>query len=140
MIPAALVKEEEKDLPIVVNCHKEYWDTNYGIRFKNVLDPQDPQYDSGYIYIGERNYQIRMQSKWWNPFSRYIKKYGWSREQAINAYRDEYIPQHPELLAAIIPELKGTILCCWCKPEACHGDVLVELYQQQQQQQQRQKN
>lgn len=23
--------------------------------------------------------------------------------------------------------LKGKTLGCWCKPEACHGDVLVEL-------------
>lgn len=27
---------------------------------------------------------------------------------------------------AALPELKGR-LGCWCKPEACHGDVLVEL-------------
>jgi hypothetical protein len=39
----------------------------------------------------------------------------------------------PDLLAAI-PELTGKYLCCWCKPEACHGDVLVELLRLQQQQ------
>ena len=26
-----------------------------------------------------------------------------------------------------LPELKGKSLGCWCKPEACHGDVLVRL-------------
>ena len=127
----ALVKQEE-DLPIVVNCYKEYWDTNYGIPFKDVFNPINPQYDSGYVYIGNRNHQIQIQSKWWNPFHRYMKKYGWTHEQVVNAYKNEHIPEHPELLAAIIPELKGKILCCWCKPEPCHGDVLVELFRQQQ--------
>jgi hypothetical protein len=37
------------------------------------------------------------------------------------------------LLAAIIPELTGKYLCCWCVPELCHGNVLVELWQQQKQ-------
>jgi hypothetical protein len=27
---------------------------------------------------------------------------------------------------ALLPTLKGKTLGCWCKPEACHGDVLVE--------------
>ena len=122
----------EDDLPIVVNCCKEYWDTNYEIPFKDVFNPINPQYDSGYVYIGNRNHQIQIQSKWWNPFHRYMKKYGWTHEQVVNAYKNEHIPEHPELLAAIIPELKGKILCCWCKPEPCHGDVLVELFRQQQ--------
>jgi len=32
----------------------------------------------------------------------------------------------PELIAAI-PELKGKVLGCWCKPKACHGNFLAEL-------------
>ena len=38
----------------------------------------------------------------------------------------EYITNKPELLKLIPKELKGKRLCCWCKPEACHGDVLAE--------------
>ena len=26
-----------------------------------------------------------------------------------------------------IKELKGKILGCWCPPQKCHGDVLIEL-------------
>jgi hypothetical protein len=26
-----------------------------------------------------------------------------------------------------LPDLKGKTLFCWCKPDACHGDVLAEL-------------
>lgn len=32
----------------------------------------------------------------------------------------------PELLA-LVPELRGRALACWCAPEPCHGDVLAEL-------------
>lgn len=34
--------------------------------------------------------------------------------------RREWIRQH-------IPELKGKVLACFCKPQACHGDVLARL-------------
>ena len=30
-------------------------------------------------------------------------------------------------LMAALPELRGKDLLCWCVPEACHGDVLIEL-------------
>ncbi len=67
------------------------------------------------IYIGRP-------SKWGNPFA--IGKDG-TREEVIEKYR-QYIQQRPELMSAL-PELKGKRLGCWCKPKACHGDVLAEL-------------
>jgi len=67
------------------------------------------------IYIGRP-------SKWGNPFT--IGRDG-TREQVIEKYR-RWIMTQPELLAAL-PELKGRVLGCWCKPKACHGDVLAEL-------------
>jgi Domain of unknown function (DUF4326) len=74
------------------------------------------------VYSGRWNYQIRESSKWRNPFP--AKKYG--REKCIEMYR-EYIMNRPELLSLIPIELKGKVLGCWCKPEKCHGDILVEL-------------
>jgi Domain of unknown function (DUF4326) len=67
------------------------------------------------IYIGRP-------SKWGNLFV--IGKDG-TREQVIGKYRQWLISQ-PALMAAL-PELKGKTLGCWCAPQACHGDVLVEL-------------
>jgi hypothetical protein len=61
-------------------------------------------------------------SKWGNPFK--IGKDG-TREEVISKYR-EWIMKQPELLADL-HELKGKVLGCWCKPLACHGDVLAEL-------------
>jgi len=79
------------------------------------------------VYIGRR---LTMggwdlpDSKWANPFS--VKTYG--REEAIRKYK-EYILSKPELIKAL-GELKGKTLGCWCHPESCHGDVLVELYKE----------
>jgi len=33
---------------------------------------------------------------------------------------------NPELLKEL-EKLRGKILGCWCKPKACHGDVIIEL-------------
>lgn len=68
-------------------------------------------------------------SKWGNPFSHLdsaIAEYKVeTREEAIVEYR-KWLMEQPELLADLY-ELKGKVLCCFCKPAACHGDVLVEL-------------
>ncbi len=73
------------------------------------------KHGDNYVYIGRP-------SKWGNPFE--IGKDG-TREEVIAKYRD-WIRTQPELMAAL-PELKGKTLGCWCAPQACHGDVLMEL-------------
>ena len=77
------------------------------------------------VYIGRG-------SKWGNPYSHqsntkaeYVVA---TREEAIAKYK-EYLLNKPELLADI-HELQGKTLGCFCKPKACHGDVLVELVNQ----------
>ena len=66
------------------------------------------------VYIGRG-------SKWGNPFV--IGKDG-TREEVINKY-EKYLLNNPELLNSL-HELKGKTLGCFCKPKACHGDVLVK--------------
>jgi len=72
----------------------------------------------GYVYIGRS-------SKWGNRFV--LKEHGgeYTREEAIALYEEE-IRTKPELLA-LLPTLKGKTLGCYCKPEACHGDILIKL-------------
>ena len=74
------------------------------------------------VYIGRP-------SIWGNPFShRDFTKAQFkveTREQAVEAYR-QWIKTQPQLLSRL-PELKGKVLACWCKPQSCHGDVLAEL-------------
>lgn len=84
-----------------------------------VVNKYKEKYD---VYIGRG-------SKWGNPFThkpegtkaQYVVE---SRQAAIEAYR-EYLLNSP--LLKDIQELKGKTLGCFCKPQACHGDVLVEL-------------
>ena len=67
------------------------------------------------VYIGRP-------SKWGNPFV--IGRDG-DRDEVIRKYR-EWILAQPELLRDL-HELDGKVLGCWCSPEKCHGDVLLEL-------------
>ncbi len=49
-----------------------------------------------------------------------------SRAEAIARFRDWFLAQ-PDLVARARRELAGKILGCWCKPAACHGDVIAEV-------------
>jgi len=76
------------------------------------------------IYIGRNmTYYIESayESKWANPYS--IKKYG--RDKCLELYR-EYILNN-QILLSELPELKNKNLGCWCFPDRCHGNILLEL-------------
>lgn len=77
-----------------------------------IINLKKEKYD---VYIGRG-------SKWGNPF--HIGKDG-NRKEVIDKYRT-YIMGRKDLIDAV-SELKGKRLGCFCKPLACHGDVLVEL-------------
>lgn len=68
------------------------------------------------VYIGRP-------SKWGNPFK--IGTDG-SRQDVIHKYR-VWILANTTLIKQIRSELRGKTLGCWCRPDACHGDVLAEL-------------
>ena len=80
-----------------------------------VVNVKRERYD---IYIGRP-------SKWGNPFI--IGKDG-SRAEVVAKYAG-WIRCQPKLLSQI-EELRGKVLGCWCKPEPCHGDVLIQLLHQ----------
>ena len=67
------------------------------------------------VYIGRGG-------KWGNPFV--IGKDG-TRSEVIEKYR-LWIKTQPDLMNSL-HELRGKVLGCWCAPDACHGDVLMEL-------------
>jgi hypothetical protein len=78
------------------------------------------------VYIGRKGrygrYGAWPQSKWRNEFR------SASRDKMVADYR-AWIVQQPELMA-VLSELRGKNLLCWCAPESCHGDVLLELANQ----------
>lgn len=75
---------------------------------KLVVHCKKDKYD---VYIGRPG-------KWGNPFV--IGKDG-TREDVVSKYK-EWVQEQ----ALDFKELKGKVLGCWCKPHACHGDVLVD--------------
>lgn len=77
-----------------------------------VVNLKNSKYD---VYIGRP-------SKWGNPF--YLI-YEDNREEVINKY-EAWIMSQPDLLNSL-HELRGKVLGCYCKPLACHGDVLARL-------------
>lgn len=61
---------------------------------------------------------------WGNPFQ--IGKDG-TREEVIKKYENWLINGDGQFLLKEISKLKGKILGCWCKPKACHCDILARL-------------
>ena len=70
------------------------------------------------VYVGRP-------TKWGNPFV--IGRDG-TRQQVVQKYKD-YILSNESLLSQI-HELRGKDLICFCAPQQCHGDVLIELANQ----------
>jgi hypothetical protein len=79
---------------------------------RRVVNKNKSRYD---VFVGRP-------SKWGNPFI--IGRDG-TRDEVIEKYR-EWIQTQPQLLEDI-SELEDKVLGCFCYPEKCHGDVLIEL-------------
>lgn len=67
-------------------------------------------------------------SKWGNPY----KVGPLDAETAVRLFRDIWhvalLGEHGEQRRAMLSELRGKNLACWCAPDApCHADVLLEL-------------
>ena len=77
---------------------------------------------AGVVFIDGRRFPERA-SPFANPFR--VGKDG-TRDEVIAKY-EGFIRQNSDLLKNI-QGLRGKTLGCWCKPEACHGDVLVKIF------------
>lgn len=82
------------------------------------------RYEDFDVYIGRWNPRFPHEPsyKWGNPFK--LGRDG-SISEVLKKY-EQYVRSKPELMRAL-PELAGKRLGCWCKPEPCHGNVLVKL-------------
>lgn len=91
---------------------------------RKIKDFEEWNSKSNTLYIGRNmNFYVKgaFESKWKNPFS--VKKYG--RDECLKMY-EEYITGTPNLYNKL-SELKNMELGCWCKPDECHGDILIKL-------------
>lgn len=86
-----------------------------------IVNMKDEPFD---VYIGRG-------SKWGCPYTiikdrpTLAKEIVESKEEALSKYK-EYVLANEELMNSL-DELEGKTLGCFCKPEKCHGDVLLEL-------------
>lgn len=86
------------------------------------------KYEPYDVYIGRG-------SKWGCPFTiikdrpTLAKEIVDSKKEALEKYR-EYVLSTPELMNSL-HELEGKVLGCFCKPDKCHGDVLLELLEKE---------
>lgn len=80
----------------------------------------------------ERKHMLNTEvgNKGWlgNPFI--LEKHGgdYTREESIKKFKEKFyekLKNDPEFKQAV-KQLKGKVLGGWCKPKACHGDVIVE--------------
>lgn len=113
-----LILEELNEETTVVNIRKG------NLVKQGYKDFEDWSSKSNNLYIG-RNMTFYVKgtnkSKWPNPYS--VKKYG--RDKCSEMYR-KYILESKDLLNSL-EELRSKNLGCWCCPDKCHGDILIEL-------------
>lgn len=62
-------------------------------------------------------------TKYGNPFEGSI----FGRTQAIALYRIYLRWVLENIDSDFLEPLRGRILGCWCKPDPCHGDVIIEM-------------
>ena len=107
--------------PSVVNVRKAE------LQKRGFLHFEKWQSTEGNLYIG-RNMEFYVKgakkSKWCNPYS--VKKYG--LDECLRLY-EEHVRKN---LMSSLEELRDVKeLGCWCKPNSCHGDVLLKLLGEQ---------
>lgn len=98
------VREIQVKITRVVNIKKE---TRFASQRSN------PSYE----YIGRGSY-------WGNPYSMFAE--GESREEVIRKFKYDFdFDKFPNKKKSEVYKLAGKRLGCFCKPDACHGDVLA---------------
>ena len=110
----------------VVNCKVKHIRPEY-------TDLQDWMNDENNIYIGRRgvvfinkNRFPEKSSNFANPYK--IGKDG-TREEVLEKYKEYIIDKinNDHELMRELNSMKGKTLGCWCFPERCHGNILLEL-------------
>lgn len=110
----------------IVNCKVQYIRPKYN-NLKEWIDDKNNIYIGrcGVVFIDKKRFPSES-SNFANPYK--IGKDG-TREEVITKYK-EYIEnklEHDELLQKELISMKDKNLGCWCYPDMCHGNVLLEL-------------
>jgi len=114
------------NIMFVVNCKVQYIRPKYRNLKEWMSDPNNVYIGrAGCVFIDGQRYP-KISSEFANPYKIGIDG---TRDDVIKKYR-KYIENRLENdveLRRKLLEMKGKSLGCWCYPDACHGDVLLEL-------------
>ncbi len=86
---------------------------------------------AGIVFIDNVRFP-KESSIWANPYKVGDKKGQYEREESLRLY-ENYIREKikgSEIMKEELLKLKGKNLGCWCKPEGCHGDVLMKILEE----------
>ena len=128
----------------VINCKVSYIRPNYNT-IQEWMNHPNHEYIGrrGIVFINKERFP-KQDSIWANPFK--IGRDG-TRDDVLCKYekllRDKLYTNDVNKATTYkqdLLKLDGKILGCWCKPEPCHGDVLLKLIEElKQEQNQKQK-
>ena len=106
------LKLSEKPLRVIKIAITRVVNIKIDVEFKAVKST--PSYE----YIGRGSY-------WGNPYSMYEGSD--DREEVIRKYKYDFdFEKFPNKKKSEVYKLAGKRLGCFCKPQACHGDVLAD--------------
>ena len=110
----------------VVNCKVKYIRPEYD-NLKIWMEDSNNVYvgRAGVVFIEKERFPKRS-SIFANPFK--IGRHG-NRDDVLEKYRKYIIEKldHDISLQEELLKLKGKNLGCWCAPEPCHANILLEL-------------
>lgn len=111
-----------KELEGTPNILEESYHIPRLVNIRGTRDVQPPIYS---VYIGRRmtmgGWDLQA-SIFANPF----KAKDGDISGMVNNYR-EWVLQQPHIMDRL-KDLRDQTLGCWCYPNQCHGDVLIDLY------------
>jgi hypothetical protein len=112
----------------VINCKVNFIRPKYS-NLKEWMEDKNNVYIArgGVVYIDNQRFP-KYSSKFANPFK--IGKNG-NREEVIDKYKKYIIEllDKNQIMRQELLEMEGKNLGCWCHPEPCHGNILLELIQ-----------
>ena len=123
----------------VINCKVSYIRPNYNT-IQEWMNHPNHEYIGrrGIVFINKERFP-KQDSIWANPFK--IGRDG-TRDDVLCKYekllRDKLYTNdvfEASTYKQDLLKLDGKILGCWCKPEPCHGDVLLKLIEELKQEQ-----
>jgi len=110
----------------IINCKVKYIRPEYN-NLKEWMNDNENIYigRAGVVFIDNQRFPLKS-SNFANPYK--IGKDG-NREKIIIKYKKYIINKlkDDDNLQKELLELRGKKLGCWCYPEICHGNILLEL-------------